>query len=265
MCTILYLYGIHPAFPLIVAANRDEQHARPSQQPGWLPGEPSVLAGLDLQAGGTWLGATAQGLMVGLTNQRTYALPDPALRSRGEVVLQALRTRDARELHAQLRQLRPQEYNPFNLLFGDAGGLWVAYSRPERAEIEVEPAPVGVHVLPNDRIGAPGFPKAQRALELLGAGSALRELSWAVLSQRLASVLADHCLPELARVPVPPAHSFFDHDAARRLQAICLHGEGYGTRCASIIALRPGELAHYLHAAGPPCRADFVELAQRSD
>ncbi|HEX7480031.1 MAG TPA: NRDE family protein [Polyangiales bacterium] len=262
VCTILYLYRVHPDFPLIVAANRDELYKRPARAPFWHAGDPALLAGVDLQAGGSWLGANLSGLLVGLTNQRTNRLPDPALRSRGEVVMSALRARRVSEVCEQLQALRPSEYNPFNLLFGDADRLCVAYSRPRAARVEIEEAPQGIAVLPNDRIGAPGFPKAERAVSL---AHTLRGQPWDRLSSGLASVLADHALPALQQVPQPPPGSFFDHDTARRLQAICLHGEAYGTCCASIIALRPGELVHYLHADGPACRTPFVELAQSTD
>ena len=92
MCTLVALHAVHPAAPLVVAANRDEFHARASVPPAVLHEVPRVVAGRDAEKGGTWLGACSSGLFVGLTNQREWAAkPRDALRSRGEVTLAALR------------------------------------------------------------------------------------------------------------------------------------------------------------------------------
>src|SRR4051812_50111198 len=65
MCTIITLFQAHPAYPLIIAANRDERYARPSSGPTALAAPPAVVAGRDLEFGGTWFGVNAQGLAVG--------------------------------------------------------------------------------------------------------------------------------------------------------------------------------------------------------
>ncbi|HEX2675636.1 MAG TPA: NRDE family protein [Polyangiales bacterium] len=257
MCTILYLHRVHPDFPLIVAANRDEHYARPSTAPAQIAVAPRIVAGLDKRAGGTWLGVNECGLLVGLTNQRTYMPPDPRLRSRGEVVMAALRARSLDELREVLERVRPEEHNAFNLLFGDGRELFAAYSRPETARIEIDAAPEGVNVLPNDRIGAPGFPKAERARAL---ASALPMTAWSELAPRLGQVLGDHALPELAAVPQPPPGSTFDHATLHRMEAICLHGAEYGTCSASLIALGKRGVAHYWFADGPPCTASWRDV-----
>ena len=257
MCTILFLHHAHPDMSLVVAANRDEHYARPSDPPGLRSEQPRVVAGLDRRAGGTWLGVNEHGLLLGLTNQRSYEPADLAKRSRGEIVLSALQARSVDEVMERLVRLVPDDYNPFNLLFGDGETLHAAYAHKGTACIEFAVAPEGVHVLPNDRIGAPGFPKAERACALVKPAA---RMPWSTLQPALAAALGDHALPPLAQVPAPPTGAALDHEQARQLQAICLHGPGYGTCSSSIVALRPREVVHYLHADGPPCTATFREV-----
>ena len=86
MCLVLIAYRRHPRYPLLLAANRDEFHARPAQALHWWNGSPRMLAGRDLQAGGTWLGLDASGRMALVTNYRDPSSPRPDASSRGSLV-----------------------------------------------------------------------------------------------------------------------------------------------------------------------------------
>src|SRR5580698_6894912 len=70
MCLVLVVWRVHPRYPCLVAANRDEFHARPAAPARWWPDHPGILAGRDLEAGGTWLGLTRTGRFAALTNYR---------------------------------------------------------------------------------------------------------------------------------------------------------------------------------------------------
>ena len=70
MCLVLVVWKVHPLYPCVVAANRDEFHARPAAAADWWPDHPQILAGRDGQAGGTWLGLTRAGRFAALTNYR---------------------------------------------------------------------------------------------------------------------------------------------------------------------------------------------------
>lgn len=259
MCTIAVLHGVHPEFPVVVASNRDEAYDRPATGPEVLAREPVLVAGgRDPVGGGTWTGVTATGLFVGLTNQRSFRPPDPTRRSRGAVVLDALRTGSVAGVERYLRSLDPTEFNAFNLFYGEAGAFHVAYVRPEPATLELEALAPGIHVLANDRLGSKEFPKAGRVLAL---ARPLAERPWPELSAGLARILADHELPPPARVPAPPPGSFLPAAAYRLLQAICIHTPTYGTRSAAIVALAPGRVAHYLASEGPPCTEPFRDFS----
>jgi uncharacterized protein with NRDE domain len=166
-------------------------------------------------------------------------------------VLQALRCRSVAEIDALIASLDGRTYNPFNLLYGDGRELHVAYAREQRA-IGTESFEPGVIVLANDRVGAPEYPKTQRAEQLVTPPPSL---------EGLGAVLGDHEKPPLESIAEPPAGSRFNRELHRELQALCIHTPVYGTRSASIVALEPGRALRYLHADGSPCTTPFVEVA----
>jgi uncharacterized protein with NRDE domain len=231
VCTIVTIAGVHPDFPLIVAANRDELYARPTGGPE--AGDAIVVSGRDLNAGGTWMGATRGGFFAALTNQRQAQGQLPGLRSRGEVIDRALALADRAAVRAWVGGLDARSYNGFNLIYGDAGGLAVAYARHDEGTVELADLPPGIHGLANDRIGSTEFLRAGRAVEL---ATPIARLPWAELQPALVALLADH-----------------QHPDGQPLQAICTHTPVYGTRSATIAAIGSAGLAHYLVSTGPPC------------
>lgn len=260
MCTILVLHRIHAAHPLVVAANRDEIYDRSALSPRALPDAPGVIAGVDAARGGTWMGVHEAGLFVGVTNQRSWGIGARAPRSRGHVALDALRTGSREGVRRLLRELDPRDYESFNLIWGDASGVEVAYGRRNPAALTIEALPEGVHVLANDRIGSPHFPKSARAEALirphLGA-------PWPELVRGLHGALGDHAKPPLAEITPPPPAAAIPHELARELQAICIHTPSYGTRSSTILALDEGQVARYLFADGPPCTHSLSQVALR--
>jgi uncharacterized protein with NRDE domain len=255
MCTIIALHGVHSELPLVVAANRDEFLDRPARGPRLIQRSPPAIGGVDLERGGTWMAADAEGLFVGLTNQRPTRPPRAAPRSRGALVLEALACGSVAGIRELLEGLDTGCCNAFNLMFGDGRELWVAYVRPE-APVELLRLEPGVHVLANDRLGSPDFPKAGRARSLV---EPLLPLPWPRLAEGLQRVLADHLLPEPEALSPLPEGLLLPPGVARQLQALCIHLPRYGTRSATLLALEPGRLRHYRFADGRPCEAPFVD------
>jgi uncharacterized protein with NRDE domain len=246
MCTLLILRHLHPDWPLVLAANRDELYARPAAGPQVLRESPRTLGGRDLERLGTWMGVTDGGLFVGLTNQKGSSVLARAPRSRGEVVLEALEAGGVEAIERYLEGLKPSEYQPFNLLYGTAEVLRVAYVRPESQRVAWEDVPRGVHVLPNDVLDSPALPKVTRAR---GLAESLAHTSWPELVQGLQRILADHELPDGDM-----------EEFARQYQALCIHTPGYGTRSSAIVALAPGRVAHYLSSDTAPCQGPFQDV-----
>ncbi|MGH7786051.1 MAG: NRDE family protein, partial [Candidatus Binatia bacterium] len=112
MCTLAAYVRMSPALPLLVAANRDEFLDRPTAEPGIIAVDPWVVAGQDLNAGGTWFGVNQHGLVVGLLNRRRTDGPDPSKRSRGLLCLEMLQARDPAAAVARLRAVAGAAYNP---------------------------------------------------------------------------------------------------------------------------------------------------------
>jgi hypothetical protein len=120
MCTLVLSRRPGTAWPLLLAANRDELADRPARPPGrhW-PDRAEVVAGLDLEAGGSWLGINDHGVVAGVLNRPGTLGPAAGKRSRGELVLEALDHADAAAAAHALRDLDPDAYRPFNLVIAD--------------------------------------------------------------------------------------------------------------------------------------------------
>ena len=256
MCTIIVFNRVHPRYPVVVAANRDEFYARETTGPVVLSDQPRVVGGRDQERGGTWMGVTAGGLFVGLTNQRSDAPRTRAPKSRGEVVLRALRSGSADGVHRLLDTLDSADYESFNLIYGDAEHLHVAYSRRHERGIEIVDVAEGISVLSNDRLDADDFPKMDRAREL---AVPVAKQPWPQLLGSLQTVLADHQLPDDGMPDQTPPDAPFGRGELRKLQALCVHTQSYGTRSATVVALGNAGVAHYCYAPGPPCTTDLVD------
>lgn len=132
MCLILLAWHQHPDYPLIIAANRDEFYRRPSASLSpW--NDAPILAGRDLEAGGTWLGVNRQGHLAAVTNIRNPAAKPGSL-SRGQLTSDFLRSGQNAASFAKNLQNNIADYSGFNLLLHDGEELWYAgtHSAPER-------------------------------------------------------------------------------------------------------------------------------------
>ncbi len=253
MCLVVILHRVHPEYPVVIAANRDEFYARPATGPTVLNDDPRVVGGRDETSGGTWMALTPTGLFVAVTNQRTYRAPDGTRRSRGPLVVDAAKTGSTAGVTAMLEAMDPRDYNDFNLIYGDADGMFLGYARGDATTVAIEPVPDGVQVLPNDRLNSPTFQKVHRA-RALSPGDASFD--------QLATMLRDHELPSLDAVAAPPAESAFSRELARQFEALCIHTDVYGTRSSAIVALAPGRIGRYLFADGPPCTTEMTDVTE---
>ncbi len=127
MCTLILLRRPEHPWPVVMATNRDERLDRPWLSPGrhW-PRQPDVVAGLDELAGGSWLGMNDAGVVAGLLNRVGSLGPFEGMRSRGKLVLQALRHESAEQAAEALVCLSAASYRPFNLVVIDRShGYWL--------------------------------------------------------------------------------------------------------------------------------------------
>src|SRR5213078_3974054 len=141
MCTLVILRRPEHDWPVIIGANRDEMIDRPAKPPGrhW-PDRTEVVAGLDLLAGGSWLGVNDWGVAAAILNRHDSLGPARGQRSRGELVLEALDHADAVAAAEALTHLNPAAYRSFNLIVADnRDGFWLRHSGGGRIAVQ----PVG--------------------------------------------------------------------------------------------------------------------------
>lgn len=218
MCLIVVGWRVHPKYPLVVAANRDEAHARPSTTIARWPAAPQVIGGRDLEAGGTWLGITDTGRFAAVTNVREPGQP-PGRYSRGQLTRDFLCGDQAALPY--LQQLTGADYAGFNLLVGD--GEQLAYFS-NRGGPPQTLAP-GVYGLSNRLLDSP-WPKLLKARERFAA--ALPQLpDEQVFVSLLADdeIVPDHELPQTG----------VSLEWERRLSAIFVRSENYGTRASTVV------------------------------
>ena len=161
MCLIVLAWRLRPDLPLIVAANRDEFHARPAAPAAFWDDQPGILAGRDLEARGTWMGVSRTGRFAAVTNFRGGREPR-AIESRGALVSRFLSDGEAPE--AYVRGLKKDLYSGFNLLVADGQELWSVSNRGGEAQ-RLEP---GIYGLGNTLLDA--LTMAYKAIDQGAAG-----------------------------------------------------------------------------------------------
>ncbi len=138
MCLIVLAYAVHDSYPLLLSANRDEYYERPTRPAHFWQDHPTLLAGRDCQAGGTWLGATRGGRVAAITNFRDMENgASPMQHSRGELPVNfLLGDKTPQEFLCQLQSVAHQ-YAGFNLLVGTGKQLWYYSNRgPEPKQLD---------------------------------------------------------------------------------------------------------------------------------
>lgn len=164
MCLILFGFQPNNHFKLVVAANRDEFYRRPSRVAGYWPEHPGLLAGKDLQMGGTWLGITRTGRFAAVTNFRETPSASEPPRSRGDLTTNFLLGEMTPTEYLVEVDARATEYKAFNLLVGDADSLYYYCNR----QALIQPVEAGIHGLSNHLLDS-DWPKVRSGRQQLAA------------------------------------------------------------------------------------------------
>lgn len=223
MCLVLVAHAAHPRWRFAVAANRDEFHARPAAPAGWWDDAPGVLAGRDLESGGTWLGVARTGRFATVTNVRAGDAVRRGPRSRGLLVTDFLSGSDSASAFVDALAGHGEAYDGFNLLAWDGRELaW--YSNRVQARRRLYP---GVWTLSNADLDT-RWPKTER---LRGAFAALVSSGPADVVEGLMVILRD------SRRAPPEALPDTGVGAGMEsvLSPIFIEGHGYGTRCSTVL------------------------------
>ena len=215
MCLIALAYKVHPRFPLIVAANRDEFLDRPAEPAHWWSDAPDILAGRDERAGGTWLGITKSGRFAAITNYRDMRMDFPQGPSRGMLVRQALEEGiDPKDTAA---------YAGFNLVYGAFDEL----RYHNNINGTDEPLAPGIHGLSNHFLDTP-WPKVVKAKQ---ETERLLKLPEAEMKDGLFSLLADDGTAPDKTLP----DTGLPLEMERAASSIFIKSPGYGTRCSTVL------------------------------
>lgn len=230
MCLIVLAWEASPHARLAVAANRDEFFSRAAAPAAWWADAPTVLAGRDLSAGGTWLGVTRAGRFAALTNFRDASAPKKdGAPSRGALAADFLRGDAAAADYVATVQPGAGRYHGFNLLVSDGGELW-SFSNVEGDPVRLGP---GVRGLSNHLLETP-WPKvtaARSRLEAaLGATDGAEDLE-----RRLVDLLEDRTAAPDGALPA----TGLPLDWERALSAAFVVLPDYGTRASTSLIVAP--------------------------
>lgn len=251
MCLILLQWRVRPEFPCVLAANRDEFHARPSARAHWWPENPGILAGKDLQAGGTWLGVGRDGRFAALTNFRNGTAARADAPSRGGLVTEMLES--DMPVADSLERLRAvgSQYNPFNVLLSDGRRLGVY----ESVTGEGRELAAGVYGLSNHLLDTP-WPKVRNAkTRLASALTDVRDENAIMHLLRDDRPAPDHELPQTG----------VRLEWERLLSSAFIRAEDYGTRCTTVFRVDRGGHAQFDEWTWDAAGAEVARVSLRFD
>ncbi len=257
MCLLVVSHLDDERYDLAVAANRDEMYARPAEPVHFWEDAPGVLAGRDLEAGGTWMGITRTGRFAALTNYREPGPRKADAPSRGSLVGDFLRAEEEPEHFLEILEANGPAFNGFAMVFGRVGVLWF-YSNRSRAGGVLPP---GLHGLSNGPLDAP-WPKIERTRTAVETALAVPDDPSAALFE----ALSDATVPPDADLPDTGVGIELERLLAPAFVVTPVHG----TRCSTVLlvdkqgrvcfeecSFRPGGLPGEVH------REEFRLAARR--
>jgi hypothetical protein len=240
VCTVVLLIRPDHAWPLILAANRDEMLDRAWDPPAahW-PGQPGVVAGRDRSGGGTWMGVNHHGVVAAVLNRQGSLGPAAGKRSRGELPLLALAHPTAVEAAAAIAAQDAGAWRSFNLVLADRTGA-VFVRGLGHGHAEVQPFAPGLHMVTAHDPDDPDSPRVARHLARFRAAQPPEPGDW----QAWQTSLADRSGPSGEQINVVPR-------------------AGFGTVCSSLLALPAAGPPIWQFAPGAPHAAPFQPLTLR--
>ncbi len=224
MCLILLAVDAHQKYRLVIAANRDEFYKRPTAAAAFWSGNPDLLAGRDLCAGGTWIGITREGRIAALTNHRDPKWNKPDSPSRGKLVSGYLLGPEAPIRYLEKLSRDAARYNGYSILVGNREAIYWFSNR----EGKIRQLPSGIHGLSNHLLDTP-WPKVEKGRQALGEILSMQSFStediFRLLQDR--TVAADEDLPDTG----------VGIEWERILAPIFIKSPTYGTRSSTVILL----------------------------
>ncbi|KAB2879183.1 NRDE family protein [bacterium] len=224
MCLILLAYRAHPEYPVIIAANRDEFYERRTAHAAYWDDNPEILAGKDLQGGGTWLGVSKSGRIAMITNYREPGSFNQDAPTRGKLVSDFLSGKKNAMNYLQQVKHGARSYNGFNLILGDDSGFYYFSNRSDK----INQLPCGVFGLSNHLLDTP-WPKVEKSKNKL-----MKSLEQTQVNENeLFAILSDVTPANDAQLP----DTGVGVELEKMLSPVFIKSPKYGTRCSTIILI----------------------------
>jgi uncharacterized protein with NRDE domain len=224
MCLLLIGNKVHPDYPFILAANRDEFYSRPAEPAKFWSGSPGLLAGKDLKEGGTWLGVTKSGRIAAVTNYRDLSNLKEAAPSRGHLLLKFLQSEISTEEFNSYLIKNSGNYNGFNLIFGSLNEIYYFSSQTNEGKKLNE----GIFGLSNHLLDSPWY-KVEIAKnkfeQIIDNSTSIEKDILSLLTDT--SLSPDELLPETG----------LTYELEKLVSSIFIKTETYGTRSSTIIMM----------------------------
>lgn len=239
MCLLAIFYRAVDDAHLIVGANREESYSRPASPPQILDGPARSVAGVDLEAGGTWLGVNENGFMVAVTNRpKTRPVVNP--RSRGLLVREMLSCPTIEEaIQIATQELDLHRYAGCNIICANHDRLIVFQAGDW---LRIRPLPPGLHVITNDDVNDTTDPRLAFVVDWLGS---------------YGCETARDCVTALRHVCALPGNGN---------PPVCLRGKAGGTVSSTVLSLGTSfNHSLYLHAHGPPDETPYEDFSSLLD
>lgn len=235
MCILFIAVKQHPDYPLIILANRDEFHQRATTACDYWPEQPAVLGGRDQVANGSWMAVNTQnGRLAALTNIRDPHHINPDAPSRGALVSDFVCGNQSATDYQQHLNTHRQQYNGYNLLFGDVHHLQVLNSYSG----QVTSLTPGVYGLSNAALNSP-WPKLNKGVQAL---KGYCQQPGKLDNHHLFSLLKDQQQAPDNTLPVTGVSLEWE----RRLSSIFIQSAEYGTRSSTLLLMNSQQHIDYI-------------------
>ncbi len=233
MCLLLISYKTNPEYPFVAAANRDEFYHRPAEKAGFWKDYPDLLAGKDIEAGGTWLGLTKSGRFAAITNYRDMRTIKENAPTRGLLTLNFLISQVPASEYGKSLTAKADQYNGYNLIFSDNENLFYFSNKTKK----LNKLPSGVYGLSNHLLDTP-WPKVVKSKEAF-----INEVSKDKISEdALFKILSDEQQAPDAELP----DTGLSRELERAISPVFIKSERYGTRSSTIILVNSVNKATFI-------------------
>jgi uncharacterized protein with NRDE domain len=229
MCLLVLAWQVHPRYRLVVAANRDEFHERPTVELAKWPAPDDFLAGRDSRAGGTWLAIDRERRFGVVTNFRELQRPAADAPSRGKLIPSYLRNGAGAGPFLHELATTANEYSGFNLLLADRESLWYASNRADGFARALSP---GIYGLSNEFLDTP-WPKLRRVRQRFDP---LMKRPGPVSKEELFAILED---PTQAGVDEQLPQTGLSREWEQLLSSPFVSNNDYGTRSSTVVMVEP--------------------------